>query len=566
MRKGFCLLGLAALAVLLVTSASAANRGVSFTGIGFIEDPGPFPASQVWDMNADGTIFLVSPSFRGTYATFWTREGGWGELIGAASGYRISSTGDTVMGNGLYPGETYLWPGTWAGTVDVWDPISANDGYAPCGSSLMSLFDMGGEGDFAAGLTWSGCSVAQGFLWDKATNTSIGLGQPNGRSTRANAVTTDGTKVIGWGTALFGTRRGAVWQDGTWTFLGDPNGLEPKTCSNGKGCTSNSADPVFGCPDFVDDGYCPAESKGTCVSGFCVGGYDDGNSCTSNGQCGGTCVGPNAGARCTYDGACPDTPVCNANPEWSDDLFKGEAYDATPDGRYAVGRNSDYGTGWISGYRYDLMTGDVDVIAPPETWPYLVDPFRVSDNGMVAVGNAGTRLTGTAPIMWIDGVGTIDLQLFLVAQGLDDLYFWYLAQASAVNADGTVVGGYGYNPDGLLEGWIVDMSKVWICHAPPGQPDKARTLGVEFGAIADHAAHGDFLGTCEFLNSGGLSRATELRKELGEKHAAADARLDLESHGTSEVATPWAPSTKPDSRERSGASQERRAPTGNRER
>jgi hypothetical protein len=570
MKKSFVLLGLAALAVLLATSASADNRGVSFTGIGFIENPGPFPASQVWAMNPDGTVFLVSPSFQAGYIATWTREGGWGELVGSANaGTADISPGGVIMASGIYPGSNppYLWPGTWTGVTDVWDPISADSGYAPCGSSRMSHYDMGGEGDFGVGLTWRGCSFAQGYLWDKATNTSIGLGSPNGKSTRANAVTADGTKVMGWGTALFGTRRGAYWQNGIWTFYGDPEGREPKICSqSGQYCTFNGSG-TNGCPEFVDDGFCPNDSKGTCVSGVCVGGYDAGNTCTSNSQCGGTCVGPNAGARCTSNGQCPDTLVCIPNPEWTDDLFKGEVYSATDDGRYATGRNFDSGAKSNSGFRAN-PDGTFTEIPPPETWPYLVDPYGgISADGKVIGGVAGTRLTGTAPIVWIEGVGTLDFQLFLIAQGLDELYFWYLAQVNAVSADGTVVAGFGYNPDNRMEGFVVDMSKLWVCHAPPGQPERARTLGVSLEGVADHVAHGDFLGTCEFLNSGGLSRAADLRKELAElaqKHAADDARLDGIGRRGTDI-DPWTPTTTTTSRERSGASQERRAQGARRE-
>lgn len=543
MRKALSLLGVAALAIVLATTASAANRGVSFTGVGFIQNPAPSNASQIWDMNADGTIFLASPSQFGTYATFWTRAGGWGDLIGNASGFYISDSGATVMGNGLYPGANYAWPGTWTGTVDVWNPLPADPGYAPCGSSRLNMYDFAGEGDYAVGLTWQGCAIAQGWLWDKATNTTIALGRPNGRSTRANAVKNDGTKVIGWGTALFGTRRGATWENGTWTFLNDPNGLEPKACTGGlgKGCTSNSADPTFGCPgEYVDDGNCTnrgtCQNKGTCVSNVCVGGSNPGTTCTSNSQCrgacaggsnpgtscssdstcAGTCTGPNAGATCTSNGACPDTQVCVANPNWTDDLFKGEAYDASADGQYIAGRNFDYGTGWDAGYRAN-PDGTFTKLEVLETWPYLVDPFRISDNGKVIVGNAGTRLTGTVPYLWIEGVGSIDLQLFLISQGLDELYFWYLAQASTVSGDGRVIGGYGFNPDNKMEGWIVDISKMWVCHVPPGNPDGARTLGIELGSAADHVGHGDFLGTCEFMNSGALSRATQSRTDLVNK-------------------------------------------------
>ena len=50
---------------------------------------------------------------------------------------------------------------------------------------------------------------------------------------------------------------------------------------------------------------------------------------------------------------------------------------------------------------------------------------------------------------------------------------------------GTVIGGYGFNPDNVMEGWVVDMKKLWVCHAPPGQPESARTLGIELGEPTD---------------------------------------------------------------------------------
>lgn len=571
MRNRFVLLGVAAALALLATSASAANRGVTFTPIGFIQNPAPSNYSQVWDMNPEGTVFLVSPSSAGAYTVLWTREGGWGELVGNGGPGDMSS-GGVIMGNGIYPGSNplYLWPGTWNGVVDDFTPIPADANYAPCGTSRLSYYDMGGEGDYAVGLTWQGCAIAQGFLWDKATNTTIALGRPNGRSTRANAVTADGSKVAGWGTALFGTRRGATWQNGTWTFLNDANGLEPKACSGGlgKACTTNSADPTFGCPgEYVDDGNCTnrgtCQNRGTCTQGVCVGGTNPGTSCTSNSQCrgacaggtnpgttctsdsvcAGTCTGPNAGAACTSNGACPDTLACVNNPNWTDDLFKGEIYDMTNDGHYVVGRNFDYNAHWDSGFRGN-PDGTFTEIPPPETWPYLVDPYGgVSEDGKVAVGVAGTRLTGTAPIVWVEGVGTIDLQLFLIAQGLDELYFWYLAQANTVSADGTVVAGYGFNPDNRMEGWIVDLKKLWVCHAPPGNPAGARTLGIELGSAADHVAHGDFLGTCEFLNSGSLSRAADLRRDLANK-AAANAASSTQIDPTSTaVGNTWSPTS-----------------------
>lgn len=550
MRKGLALLGATLVVVLLATSASADNRGVSFTGIGFIQNPVPSTASSVWAVSPDGTVFLASPASNGGYITKWTREGGWGELIGSISGWSRISADGTVMSSGIYPGSSpaYAWPGTWTGVVDVWTPITPDPGYLACGSSRMSFYDMGGNGDYAVGLTWTSGCKAQAFLWSKATNSSIGLGWFDSlpkRSTRANAVTNDGTKVAGWTTLSTGPRRGATWLNGVGSVLGDPNNEEPKQCiQSGHGCTSNSNSTTSGCPEFVDDGYCSnrgtCQNKGTCVSNVCVGGSNPGTACTSSSTCRGACVGGtnpgtscssdttcagsctspiNPGVNCTSNSTCQDTLVCVNNPDWNDSLFKGEAYFMTKDGQYVTGRNFDYNLKWYSGYRAN-PDGTFTEIVPAETWPYIVDPYGgISADGKTIAGALGTVMDGKAPFVWREGVGTIDLQLFLIAQGLDELYFWYLVQANAMSDDGMTVAGYGYNPDNRMEGWIVDLHKIWVCHMPPGHPENQRTLGIDFTSAADHVAHGDFLGTCEFMNSGALSRATQTRQQLAKKFA-----------------------------------------------
>ncbi len=536
MRKCLTVLGVAVVAVLLTTSAFAQSRGVTFTPIGFINPPGPFPASNILAMNPQGTVFVATPSFSASYGILWTRKGGWGPQIGSIQPpIRISGDG-TVMTNGIYPGSdpAYIWAGTWLDAPDMFSPLPPQPGYAPCDSSRLSFFDMGGNGDYATGLTWSGCRVARGFLWDKATNTTIDLGSPNGGSTRGNAVTCDGKAVIGWGTSLGGPRRGARWEKetGTWTFFGDPNGLEAKVCvQTPKGCTADSADPKYGCPEYVDDGSCPASSKGTCTAGVCVGGFDSGKRCTSSSQCGGTCLGgPNEGSRCTSDYFCPDTPVCVANPAWKDELWKGEAFDATPDGKYAVGRNFDYGSGWEDGYRAN-PDGSFDRIPTFPDFPYLVNPFVISDNSYVVAGRIGDFFTGLVPFMWNKDVGTIDFQLFLIGQGLDELYFWYLSSINAISSNGRIVAGQGVDPDGFLEGWIVDLNYILVCRNPDaaagkadgaeagsdckdGNGDNCRTMRVAYETVGDASEYG----SCEFKRSGGLARAQDLRSELTKKH------------------------------------------------
>ena len=522
MRKSLVLLGLAALAVVLATSAFAENRGVRFTGIGFLEDPGPWPASVVWDMNPQGTVFLVSPNYFGNYCMIWTRENGWGTWIGESTNYcRISADG-TIMGTGLYPGSdpAYASAGTWAGAADVWNPIPFPADYAPCDSPGITLYDIGGNGAYATGLTWSGCSTARAFRYDKATNTTVNLGSPTGKNSRGNGISNDGRTVVGWSEMLEGTWRGARWDNGTWSWVDGQGNIDPKACNvTGKSCTYNDDDPKYGCPDeFVDDASC--QNMGDCQGDVCVGGVNAGNTCSGYWDCGGSCVGgPDDGAYCYDNWACRDTEVCVPNPAWSNAAYKGEARDVSDSG-HVVGTNFGYDwPAWTSAWRQN-PNGSFTEIPTAPTFPEAWEPARISEDGKTVVGMIGNPWWGSIPAFWNEGTGTVDLQLFLVQQGLDELYFWYLTQLNDVSADGKVMAGKGYNPDGWQEGFVVDLNKLWVCHAPPGHPENARTLAVEFGSVGDHLAHGDFLGTCEFLNSGGLSRAAELRERLNHGYSA----------------------------------------------
>jgi hypothetical protein len=146
MRKSLNLLGAAAVAAVLATSAFAANRGVTFTAIGFHPDAsGPFIASNIYSMNPQGTVFMATPTYFGNYCFKWTREGGWGTEIGEATSACQMSANGTIMATGLYPGSdpAYAWPGTWAGAPNVWNPIAAPADYEPCGSPGINFYDMG---------------------------------------------------------------------------------------------------------------------------------------------------------------------------------------------------------------------------------------------------------------------------------------------------------------------------------------------------------------------------------------------------------------------------------------
>jgi hypothetical protein len=341
-------------------------------------------------------------------------------------------------------------------------------------------------------------------------------------SCRLNDITNDGGKAVGWNTSLCGGWRGAKTEGDDYNWIDGLGDLQRKFCTSGDPCCGNND-----CPEFVN-AYCDEQ----CNDGFCGAGPNEGMECTSNWQCDGYCVnGPNDGMECTSSYYCPDVPACIDNPEWDPmaiEDYKGEGYKVTPDGNYTLG--FEYGQSpyhWSDPlYDWTLFSsayvqnpdGSFSQVAPPpgglegDSWT----PLAMSDSGDVVVGRYGWWIY-SFPTIWTKYTGTLDFQYFLVSQGLDELWFWYLASLNAVSADGRTVAGYGTNyenPDcplqnGCQEGFVVDMNKVKVCHKPG---DHERTLTIALESAGDHIDHGDFLGTCEFMNSGGRSRAADLHR------------------------------------------------------
>jgi hypothetical protein len=522
MRKNLLTLGVVAMAILLASSAHAVNRGVEFTRIGFIEDPGPWPASTIFSMNPSGTVFMANPGAYGNYCVQWTREGGWGTHVGSA-GSVCNITDDGIIGaNGAMIDWGYYWPGYWLGEVDSWDPVPEPAGYEACGGSRLSSHGMSDNGDFLVGLGWESCKGRR-FMYDKNTDTSVQLDCFDEDSCRINDVTNDGTKTVGWNYTMCGFWRGAEMVDGDYDWIDGLGTIQKKVCTEGGPCCGNND-----CPEFVD-AYCDEQ----CNDGICGPGPNEGMECTSNWQCDGYCVnGPNHGQECTSSYYCPDVPACIDNPEYDPlilETTKGEGYKTTPDGDYTLGYN--YGqspytwsdplydwTLWSSAYRENPDGSFTQLPPPPGAYGGNWTPLQMSYDGNVVVGRFGD-FWNAYPVLWTPWTGTLDFQFFLIAQGLDELWFWYLSSLNAVSADGYTVAGYGgtdTNPDctlayGCTEGFIVDLAKVKVCHKPGDHNERTLTIGLE--STGDHLGHGDFLGTCEFMNSGGNSRMVELRGE-----------------------------------------------------
>jgi hypothetical protein len=260
MRKHWLTLGVLTAVALLATSAFAANRGVSFTPIGFIEDPGPWPASTIFSMNPEGTVFMANPAAWGNYCVKWTKDGGWGEQVGDSGSVCFIADDGTIAGDGYEP-YGYAYPGYWTGTVNEWDPIPLPDNAGDCGGSPLSMHGASDNLEYLVGLGWEDCKGRR-FIYERSTDTTVQLGCMDEESCRINDVTNDGTKTVGWNTALCGAWRGTEMVNGEYDWVDGLGTLQRKLCTSGGPCCGNND-----CPEFVD-AYC----DNTCVDGYCVGG------------------------------------------------------------------------------------------------------------------------------------------------------------------------------------------------------------------------------------------------------------------------------------------------------
>lgn len=173
--------------------------------------------TDVLDMSSDGSV-LVGTQVFGAYAFRWTREGGTEILGGNGGNTKVSRDGTMIVGNVLVDGhnETAIWLGG-----QDWFPLGGlSDSGCP---DFSNSYGLNQDGSVVVGLGWDGCE-ARGFRWEQATG-MVDLGSlVPGRSSRANAVSADGTIIVGWDDAEDGSRRGARWVDGVESLLAEAGG------------------------------------------------------------------------------------------------------------------------------------------------------------------------------------------------------------------------------------------------------------------------------------------------------------------------------------------------------
>jgi uncharacterized membrane protein len=174
----------------------------------------------------------------------------------------------------------------------------------------------------------------------------------------------------------------------------------------------------------------------------------------------------------------------------TDEFPVGEAFNASPDGKYVVG---GYGGPQGLAWRWTAR-GGVEIIGGlPDT--FYSSAFAVSADGNVIVGQSESFFDRSG-FIWTPGLGAMRVEEFLASQGtfVDPTAFLYAP--NSMSANGRRIAGAGASATGAF-GWYVDIRKVKVCHSLRGTPGATRTIEVSFPeGLDEHLAHGDQLGSC----------------------------------------------------------------------
>ena len=148
--------------------------------------------------------------------------------------------------------------------------------------------------------------------------------------------------------------------------------------------------------------------------------------------------------------------------------FASEALDVSADGSTVVGVSAGVGRfNWGEAFRWTSDGGMVGLGDLPDG-PTMSRATAVSGDGSTVVG-FGESAEHTAAFIWDETHGMRELQPVLVDLGLGaSLAGWTLAEAYGISDDGLTIVGVGTNPQGEWEAWIAVIP----------EPGTASLLGV----------------------------------------------------------------------------------------
>jgi len=314
-------------------------------------------------------------------------------------------------------------------------------GDLPGGRFESSASDVSADGRFVTGLGLT-ANGAEAFLWSEQTG-MVGLGFPAGSDrSYGNAVSGDGGKVVG--DHYDGSYRAFEWTPDSGSVDFDPfpvdaSDPEPSGISADGGTIvgvyhsdSSGSLVAFHWHDGTLTEVAPGFAKGVSADGSIVVGG------TSN---------PNEAFLWTAaDGVTGLGYLPGGSSGFS------IAVRISANGQVVVGESTN-ATSDTEAFRWTESGGMVGLGDLPGG-EFYSEVWDVTADGSIVVGQ-GTTSDGGAPIIWDETNGMRILADVLTNDyGLGDaLAGWDLNVVQAISDDGTVIVGFGVNPDGNLEAW-----------------------------------------------------------------------------------------------------------------
>ncbi|MGD8452576.1 MAG: hypothetical protein PVJ57_12215 [Phycisphaerae bacterium] len=173
-------------------------------------------------ISADGGMVAARLSGSGFFT--WTESDGLVSIGGNfGSGYggstAVSADGTVICGNATNPNSDLSEMAYYDVVAGSWTPVGCLwSGGAP-GSEASNSWGISGDGGTLVGSAWVDVTKVHATKWTAETGL-VDLGSLHeDRSSRANAVSHDGSTIVGWQDCPGGTRQAAIWSGGAETLL-----------------------------------------------------------------------------------------------------------------------------------------------------------------------------------------------------------------------------------------------------------------------------------------------------------------------------------------------------------
>lgn len=314
------------------------------------------------------------------------------------------------------------------------------------------------------------------------TFTELGGFLGKGQDSIATGVSSDGSIVVGWSHGVVGADEAFIWENGTMKRFSDlPNGAGTLYASaiSPDGLTivgRSDTDEAFrwtkgtmtklgdvpGAPHF-------SHATGVSSDGSVVVGMADEAFRWENGEMVALGSLPGGGDFSLAHGVSSDGSIVVGESNssngreafiWQNNSMTGlgdlegggysVAYAVSSDGSVVVGQGTSSNGLEAFRWKHGTMLGLGDL----EGGAFSSTARGVSADGSIIVGNSSSSNESEA-FFWTEDLGMVSLFDYLELNGGGDFSGWSEHEATGISADGSAIVGYGKNPLGVYEGFLV---------------------------------------------------------------------------------------------------------------